>query len=106
MPRFSSYVSETRSPMFRLMASAILSLRTLNSHRSCAAPGIFTMDSSPSHVLQSQPLRENFCTYPARSHSEYVHESATQVHMASSATGTAMRIPREKRSHFHRRRRL
>src|SRR3989442_1075303 len=33
-------------------------------------PGIDTMASSPSHVLQIQPFLENFWTYPARSRCE------------------------------------
>src|SRR2546422_936405 len=53
-------------------------------------PGMATMASSPSQVLQIQPFFENFCTYPARSPVEYVHETTNQVYKASSATGTAI----------------
>src|SRR2546427_7226637 len=53
-------------------------------------PGIATIASSPSQVLQIQPFLENFCTYPARSPVEYVQETTSQVYRASSTTGTAI----------------
>ncbi len=44
------------------MTRARLSLRTVNWNRIGALPGMFDSCNSPSHVLQSQPFRESFCT--------------------------------------------
>jgi hypothetical protein len=57
--------------MTLLMASAVASSCTVNwNFSTVAVPGSDTSASSPSQVLHSQPLRENFCTQPARSPSE------------------------------------
>ncbi len=37
-------------------------VETLETMVSCAAPGTFTIDSSPSQVLHTQPFSESFCT--------------------------------------------
>ena len=44
--------------------------RALKAQMTGATPGAVVMASSPSYVLQSHPLRENFCSTPARSPSE------------------------------------
>ena len=43
-----------------------------------AAPGIETIASSPSQVLQTQPFSESFCTQPARSPLEKLQLKAIQ----------------------------
>jgi len=53
--------------MTRLICSATPSSHTVNRNFSGVAPGIDTIAISPSQVLQSQHLFENFCTQPARS---------------------------------------
>src|SRR5438445_11513216 len=79
-PRCSSYCSATRCPMLDCTDAATMSSRTLNDHRSGAAPGRFTICNSPSHVGQIQPFLEIFWTYPARYPVEYAYESVTAVH--------------------------
>ena len=56
--------------MFLLICSTAASSHTVNANFSVVEPGIDTIAISPSHVLQIQPLRENFCTQPARSPDE------------------------------------
>ena len=55
---------------------------------SASVPGSVTNAISPSQVLHSQPLRENFCTKPARSPSEYDQCSVSQVNPANPAITT------------------
>ncbi len=56
--------------MCRLISSATASSHTVKKNFSGVAPGIDTIASSPSQVLQNQPLCESFCTQPARSPDE------------------------------------
>ena len=55
-----------------LGADIIRAIPTVRSYNALliVVPGIVTSASSPSHVLQIQPLLENFCTHPARSPDE------------------------------------
>jgi len=62
-------------------------LRTLKLKISGIVPGRFAIASSPSHVLQTQPFFEIFCTYPARSPFEYEKLSVTQAHVPKIRAG-------------------
>ena len=48
--------------MLSLIRTATMGSRTVKCQTSGMAPGRFAIASSPSHVLQIQPLRENFWT--------------------------------------------
>ena len=52
--------------MSALIFFATASSWTVNANVCCRAPGTFTIASSPSQVLQTQPRLENFWTNPAR----------------------------------------
>jgi len=49
---------------------------------------------SPSWVLHTQSLRENFCRTPARSPSEYAHDNVSQLDRPIPAITATMRIVR------------
>lgn len=49
-----------------------------------------TMESSPSHVLQTQPFLDNFWTYPARSPVEKLHVNASHRYNRNPTTATAI----------------
>ena len=56
------FFTDVRLPASALICCTTAPSRTVNSNFSGMAPGMVTMAISPSQVLQSQPLRENFCT--------------------------------------------
>src|SRR5215475_5950754 len=68
-----------RLPMLSLICFTTSWSRTVKRNFSATVPGSVTIAISPSQVLQTQPLRENFCTKPARSPSEYDQWSVSQV---------------------------
>src|SRR5262245_9172050 len=70
------------------MAGTRFSSRTLKSQMMGVTPGTMEIASSPSNVLQIQPLREIFWRMPARSPSEYDQDRTTHRYSATSTTGT------------------
>src|SRR4051794_20606093 len=84
----------TCSPTADESCCATLSSRVLKYQICGATPPTTYCASSPSYVLQIQPLVENFCSTPARSPSEYDQDSENQVHNAVITTTRASRIPR------------
>src|SRR6202007_1110827 len=74
-----------RLPMLVLRVAATASSRTVKANFSATVPGSVTSQSSPSQVLQIQPLRENFCTKQARSPSDDDQCSVSQVKPARAA---------------------
>ena len=69
-PLCCSYVIATRAPSSCWICAATASSRTEYWNSSGACPGTLESAISPSHVLQSQPLRESFWLKPTRWPSE------------------------------------
>src|SRR4029077_12633156 len=62
IPMCWRYASVTRLPIVWFTSLATESSRTVKLNFSAIVPGIETIPSSPSQVLQIQPFFENFCT--------------------------------------------
>src|SRR5476649_2945451 len=71
-----------------LIAFATESLRTEKTKICDSAPGMLTIASSPSHVLQTHPLCENFWTKPTRCPLEYEKLSAIPAQIVNTSAGT------------------
>src|SRR5258708_33158797 len=77
--------------MASLIAFATESFRTENMKICESAPGMLTIASSPSHVLQSHPLLENFCTNPTRCPLESEKVSVIPAQIVQISAGTTTR---------------
>ena len=82
-----SYSTATRLPPRVSRTRASESLRTVKLKLSARKPFAMSVYSVPSHVLQTYPLREIFCTYPARCPELYDQLSTTARYAAHSVSG-------------------
>ena len=75
-----------------MIALATESFRTEKVKICDIAPGMLTIASSPSHVLQIHPFFENFCTKPTRNPLEYEKLSAMPAQIVNTRTGTMITV--------------